>query len=290
MVVNARTDPESGLRFYTWQQKDYPSVTSIRRLIGMPFTLHQWVLSRIIDRAVEQHDTITTMLEREAKPRERKRNENVTKEVRKFLRAAATEERDLAGDRGTRAHDAIASGLVPEDCAADIRGFVFQFRDFITTTGATVLWSERQIFNLRYGYAGTADLLIQFPNGRVVILDLKTSRGIYLDHAVQIIAYAMGEFVGENDRVDAGATKQLLSATGMAILHLYETEWEYVEVKADASLFAGFVGSLAFARFLHDNDNSIDPLVVSRNKGGTLVPALAASLRVIEGEAQHGND
>ena len=31
---NARTDPNTGLRFYTWQGVEYPSVTTIRRMAG----------------------------------------------------------------------------------------------------------------------------------------------------------------------------------------------------------------------------------------------------------------
>jgi len=37
---NARTD-QSGLRFYTWQGVEYPSVTTIRRMAGLSFPLHQ---------------------------------------------------------------------------------------------------------------------------------------------------------------------------------------------------------------------------------------------------------
>lgn len=287
MTTNARTDPESGLRFYDWKGEAYPSVTSIRRLIGMPFTLHNWALSQVIDRALTDHAQIEAMLQRPALPRERKREQNVVKEVRAHLRKAATEERDLAGDRGTRAHDAIASGLMPLSADPDIRGYLYQFYDAIRELGATILLSERQVWNLTYGYAGTLDVVLQLPDGRVIVTDYKTSKGVYIDHAVQLMAYCMAEFVGENDKVDAVATKHLLSADGMAILHLSETQWEFVEITPDTTLFQGFLGSLAFARFLHMHDNKIDGLVDHRIKGGTLVPVLQASIDA-QKEAQDG--
>lgn len=295
MTVNAYTDPESGLRFYTWRGRSYPSVTSIRRLIGMPFTLHQWSLSQVIDRAIVDHDKVGEMLARPRRPRERKVAENTLKEVRQHLRAAATEERDVAGDRGTRIHDAIATGLTLDSLDPDVVGPVAQYHDAVQSLGATVLLSERQVFNLRYGYAGTIDALWHLtpfpsrpvlPGGGVCVVDYKSSKGVYLDHAVQLIAYSMGEFVGENDKVDAGATQLLQQAAGMAILHLTDTDWELIEVEADRTLFEGFVGALAFATFLHHNNNVIDSLVKARVRGGTLVPALAAGLRLIEGHKE----
>lgn len=284
MTTNARTDPETGLRFYDWQGREYPSVTSIRRLIGMPFTLHNWTLSQVIDRAVTDHELITAMLARPKRPRERVRDANVLREVRTHLRAAATEERDLAGDKGTRAHDAIALGLHPDEVDPDIFGHVVQFRDFVQTMRPTILWSERQVWNLTYGYAGTGDAMMLMPsrNGRTFMVDYKTSKGVYIDHAIQLMAYAMAEFVGENDVVDQWATNHLMNVGGMAVLHLSEHEWEWIEIRSVPRLFQGFLGSLAFAQFLHDHKNSIDPLVEHRIKGGTLVPALAKGLRLIQ--------
>jgi len=285
MTTNARTDPETGLRFYTWQGRDYPSVTSIRRLVGMPFTLHNYALGKVIDRAVDQHDKIGDMLSRPRRPRERVQRANIIKEVRKYLRQAATEERDLAGDRGTRIHDQIARNVPLAQTDPDTMGFVAQYLDFLATQKPTVLWQERQVWNLTYGYAGTGDILLLLADGRTAVVDLKSSQGVYLDHAVQLIAYSMGEFVGENDVIDPVATQQLRDAEVMAVLHLTETGWEFIELKSTNELFAGFVGSLAFARFLHDHQNSIESLVAQRTTGGTLVPILTASIN-----AQGGTD
>jgi hypothetical protein len=281
--INARTDPDSGLRFYTWEGQEYPSVTSVRRLIGMPFTLHNYALSQVIDRAIADHVLIDQMLNRPRRIRERVRDKNVLREVRKHLRAAATEERDMAGDRGTRAHEAIRLGTPPEQCDPDIFGHVVQYYDFLRTQGVRILWSEKQVWNLTYGYAGSADALFLFPDGRVIVTDFKTGKGIYIDHAVQVVAYGMGEFVGENGWVDVRATDQLARATGLGILHLSENEWEWVEVRPDPMIFQAFLGSLAFAKFLHVKNNLIDPLIVKREKGGTLVPVLAKSIRAAGG-------
>lgn len=284
MTANAATDPDTGLRYYTWQGREYPSVTSIRRIIGMPFTLHNWAMSKVIERAITDHDAITDMMNRPRRPRERVREKNIIKEIKTHLRNAATEERDAAGDRGDRAHKAIEAGLSPDGVDPDIMGHVAQFQDAVRSLGATVLWQERQVWNLTYGYAGTGDALWQLPDGRIFVVDYKTSKGVYLDHAVQLVGYAMAEFVGEHDRVDAAATALLQQADGLAILHLSDNQWEWLEVRADKRLFEGFVGALAFANFLAAHDNRIDPMIVARRTGGTLVPALARGLKLIEGQ------
>jgi len=285
--LNARTDPETGLRFYSWNGREYPSVTSIRKLVGMPYPLHWWALNRVVDRAITDHDLIGQMLTRGRRKYERKRDQNVITEVAKHLRAASTEERDAAGDRGDRAHLAIAAGLRPEQVDPDIFGHVVQFNDFMQTKGASMVWQERQIWNLTYGYAGSADALMRFPSGRLFCVDYKTSRGVYLEHAIQLVAYGMGEFVGQNGVIDRSATAHLLAADGLGILHLSESGWEWIEVTPDPDIFRAFIGALAFARFLHSKGNILDPLVAHRERGGTLVPALATSLRLHPGTANN---
>jgi hypothetical protein len=282
--INARTDPDTGLRFYNWNGQEYPSVTSIRRLMGMPYEIHAWALNKVIDRAIVDHDLVGTMLKRPKRPRERVRDKNVITEVAKHLRSAATDERDQAGDVGNAVHDAIHAGISPDDPGLtdlNVRARLWQYRDFMQTKRPTILFGERQVWNLTYGYSGSPDALMLLPNGRIVVVDFKTGGGVYLDHVIQVVAYGMGEFVGENGVVDVRATDQLLHANGLAILHLANHYWEWIEVALDPDIFRAFIGSLSFARFLHSKGNRIDPLVTLREKGGTLVPVLQASIQAV---------
>ena len=91
---NATTDPETGLRYYDWKGRKLPSSTSLRRMAGLPFRLHQWTISKVVERAVLENQILAPMLDRPASPRERVRDKNVAKEASRWLRSAATEERD----------------------------------------------------------------------------------------------------------------------------------------------------------------------------------------------------
>ena len=262
---NAYTDPNSGLRFYRWEGEPYLSVTSVRRLVGMAHNLHNWTLSKVIERALDQRDVLDSILARPAKPRERVRDANVLKEAKSFLRAAATEERDAAGDRGTRVHEAIETGLAPSELDDEARPYYEQYLAFRSQKKYESIYPEAQVFN-KLGYAGSIDDLGRM-GGDTWMLDYKTSKGVYLDHAVQIIAYAMGDLIGEDEVVNTEATDFLKGIDKMGVLHLAPDHWELIEIRPSKELFAAFVGSLTFALFLYRNDENIEGLIANTERG-----------------------
>ena len=268
---NAVTDPETGLRYYVWKGQRYPSVSSLRRMAGLSFQLHQWTISRVIDRAVGEHDILTRILERPARPRERVRDKNVQLEARRWLRSAATEERDAAAELGTAVHTAVTSGQRPMDVAEDVRPYLYQYLSWLHDSGATILAVEQQVFNITEGYAGSFDLLVSFRNGEVYVIDVKTSRGTYTDHALQIVGYSQAEFSGEDDVIDPAVTTLLASATGMALLHLTPEGWTFQRVRVTPRLYSAFRGLLNFSTFMAEN-LSIDGLIQGEAKGGVVVP------------------
>jgi len=264
--VNARTDPETGLRFYVWNGVEYPSVTSLRRMAGMPFNLHQWTLSRVIERAVTQYAVMDAMMKREKRPRERVRDKNVAKEVSRWLRSASTEERDAAAELGTAVHDAATRGLPVSMASPDVAPFLAQFYDWLRVSGAEVITVERQVWNPTVGYAGTFDLLVRLRNGEVIVVDLKTGRSTYPEHALQLCAYSLAEFVGENDVVDTVTTDLLVNASGSALLHLSETGWTWERVQLTPAMFNAFRGLLTFGQWMFANQ-SLDGLLSVKKEG-----------------------
>jgi len=103
------------------------------------------------------------------------------------------------------------------------------------------------------------------------VIDVKTSRGTYTDHALQIVGYSMAEFVGEDDVIDEPLTKLLASANGMALLHLTPEGWTFQRIKVTPKLFNAFRGLREFATFMAEHQQ-IESLVFSEAKGGVLVP------------------
>lgn len=227
-----------GIRYYTWRGQRYPSVTTIRRLAGIPHGLHQWALNQVINRVLDEAPSIAARLG-SGEPSQ-------VALVRQYLRTAATEERDKAAARGTAVHAAASEGLALTDVGPDIAPHLRQYIDWRTVSGVEVLASEFQIWNPTVGYAGSCDLLARFPDGSIWVVDLKTSKGTYGEHALQLIAYLMGEFVGADDTVDQRTTDLLHQASGMAVLHLTADHWEFHSVRPDAETWAAYRGLLAF--------------------------------------------
>ena len=123
--------------------------------------------------------------------------------------------RDSAGDRGTAIHDALEyfceTGKLPnvEVYAPEEQGYVSGLRQFIVDSGVEPFASEVMVGSLKYKFAGRFDLGAVLPNGaRVVtktypkrkdvvepieggrwLLDLKTSKGVYVTHFLQLEGY-----------------------------------------------------------------------------------------------------
>lgn len=256
---NARTDPQSGLRFYRWHGFDLPSVTTIRRMAGIPFGLHNWAIGKVVDRALDEWSELGEKL-RTGDPAD-------TALVRHRLRQAATDERDAAARLGTAVHDAAATGKALTDVPPDVAPRLRQYLDWLEKSGAEILGSEFQVWNLTVGYAGTADLLCRFPDGSIWVVDLKTGKGIYGEYALQLLAYLMAEFIGEDDTRDERLSGLLAQARGVAVLHLADDHWEFVSLRADGETWTAFRGLLAFGLWMRDHE-ARESFALGSRKGG----------------------
>lgn len=262
--ANSRTDPATGLRFYTWKGRELPSVTTVRRIAGIPHGLHQWAISQVVLRAVTEYEALTEKLNRPRRPRERVLEKNRAEEAAKWLRAAATEERDAAAALGTAVHDAAAQGLDVEAVEEAVRPRLRQFQRWLKTARPEILGTEFQVWNLTVGYAGTVDLLCRFSDGSVWLIDIKTGGGTYPEHLLQVLNYARAEFVGNDDVIDTEMTNWLNSVTGLAILHLADDHWEFKRLKPTADAWEAAKGLLRFAMWTHDHPDIGDVTVASR--------------------------
>lgn len=98
--------------------------------------------------------------------------------------------KDSAADVGTRAHAAfndIAMGKEPT-LTPDIERPVAEYRKWRERSGIRFIAGETKVASLLYGYAGSLDE-VGHDGERFVIVDYKTSKGIYDEYALQVAAY-----------------------------------------------------------------------------------------------------
>ena len=95
--------------------------------------------------------------------------------------------RDEAGDYGTRVHEALAT---QEEGAEDKYPGIKAYHEWLEEQGLEVEYREVPVYNTEYGYGGTVDA-VAFRDSAPwpVILDYKTSSGIYWETSLQIAAY-----------------------------------------------------------------------------------------------------
>lgn len=255
---NSRTD-ETGLRYYRWGDRDLPSVTTIRRLAGIPHRLHEWQITQVVNRALDDWPGIQAQLATGTP--------TGLESVRVHLRRAATDEREKAAKLGSAVHEAAAADRKLTEVGPDIAPYLRQDYDWRQQSRAEIVLAERQVWNLTVGYAGTFDRLVRFPDGSLWIVDLKTGKGTWGEHAFQLMAYLMAEFVGNDDQVDEEATALLQQVSGIAVLHLAKAKWEFYSLRPDADTWRAFRGLLAFATWMHDHAE-IEQVSLGMRKGG----------------------
>lgn len=107
--------------------------------------------------------------------------------------------RQVAADVGTVAHalceahlrgmDLDRSNIAPVVLGKAETSFL-RFLDWWDREQLTVLHSELQMVSETWQCGGTLDVLAERKDGRVVLVDLKTSKGIYDEMLIQASAYA----------------------------------------------------------------------------------------------------
>ena len=136
----------------------------------------------------------------------------------KALKGSPYAERDAAANRGTEVH-ALAERLVhgeevevPDALAGHVEGYAA----WLDAHQPVPVLTERVCWNLDYGWAGTFDLIARFPDGRLLLCDIKTSRSVYGDVAYQLAMYAACTHYLDDD----GEAQPMPQVDGTAVLHV----------------------------------------------------------------------
>lgn len=164
----------------------YRRVTTQLKGIPKPW-LGSWAAKMVAEFAVDELETVQGLVEKGKKT-----------DAIKLLKGSPWSKRDDAGDRGQAIHNAVEcyiKGLdVPEGLTEDEAQCFTWARAFLEQRPMQVLAAELTVYHPGLGYAGTLDLWAIHEDGALEILDWKTSKGIYAEHAVQQTAYRHAEF------------------------------------------------------------------------------------------------
>ena len=118
------------------------------------------------------------------------------------LKQAPYSTRDNAARRGTEVHK-LAERLIQDEeveVPDELSGHVSAYVAFLDEWEPRPVLVETPVASRKWGYAGTLDAVMDLPDGRRVIADIKTSRsGIYPETILQLAAYRFAEFYVDTD-------------------------------------------------------------------------------------------
>jgi hypothetical protein len=162
-------------------------------------------------------------------------------------------QRDSAAVRGTQVHalaDQLAAGMavhVPDALA----GHVDACLSFLNDTRVAPVVSEAPCASREHRYAGTFDMIGDFPDGRRAIFDYKTSAsGVWPETALQLAAYRWSDFY-----VDSDGAERSMAALGITCAYavwLRSDGYDLIPVETGPDVFDMFRAVTYVARRIED--------------------------------------
>lgn len=180
---------------YIFEGVTVEGVTGILKVLDKSDGLLRWAANEAVDAALEMFDSgaLSSLVETVGKDG-----------ARKALTDRSTWKRDTAAQLGTEVHrlaDLVVQGQPTPPMEVGIRERVLAYADWWQRSGWTLRLSEACVFEppsdegTVYGYGGTFDLLARDGDGRTVLADIKTGKGIYREAILQLAAYGMAKLV-----------------------------------------------------------------------------------------------
>lgn len=214
---------------YTYEGKTYPGVTSILKVIDKSDALMAWAARNTAEAALGMMSGPDPLYWPLSALLASVGPEGVTK----ALTSRSSWKRDEAAQLGTDVHTLAdlwvkgANPVIPEHAEAHVH----HYSEWWQASGWTLRTSEALLVNPTFGYGGTLDLLCRDADGRTVLADIKTGKGVYREAALQLTAYGMAEFIQTGEAITGDARVFKMPAVDRyVILHVTASGVREIEV------------------------------------------------------------
>lgn len=192
-TITQRPDFDEEKHRYTMGSKRMPGVTTILGVLDKP-ALVWWGMRvglRAAAQIVQEYDVSTFSTDPQI---DGKNDVGDWEKATKELKLTTNHVRDNAGARGNIAHAGAEEWIKTQKpfdlstASGEAKGYYQSAASFFVEVDAEWLASEVMVWSMKRWYAGTFDLLARV-NGKLVLLDLKTSKDVYDTHWLQLCAY-----------------------------------------------------------------------------------------------------
>ncbi len=180
---------------YIYGGKTYPGVTNVLKVIDKSDALMAWAARNTAEAAIalarDVDERLMSALE--------KLIETVGEDgAIKAMTSRSTWKRDEAAHLGTKVHayaDDLVNGRPIPVLEGAQKAYVEQYAKWWEAAGWTIRTTEAVVLHETHGYGGTLDLLCRDIDGKTVLADIKTGKGIYREAVLQLAAYGGAELL-----------------------------------------------------------------------------------------------
>ena len=221
-LVRPQAITRSASHQYTYRGRTYPGVTSVLKILDKSDALMAWAARQTAEAALENLDDMTRL-----------RDSVGPEGVIKALTARSSWKRDEAAQLGSDVHgyadDHVNGKPLPENLPGVIVERVKAYADWWANSGWSLRASEAMVVHTAFGYGGTLDLFARDRDGRTVLADIKTGKGVYREAVLQLAAYGMAEVIQVTDGIFA-----MPAVDRYVILHVTADGVREIEVSVGA--------------------------------------------------------
>lgn len=226
-------------RTYEWNDEVFFSVTTILKALNKP-ALPSWAAKMTAEYVANNFGFIADMIEG-----------GKIDEAIGVMKQAPWQTRDAAANLGTAVHEAVEAYLMGTPGQAD-HPHITHFEHWLEAFKPRIIETEVTVFSRTFDYAGTLDLLVELePN--IWCVDVKTGKGVYPEMALQVAAYANGEFIGRQD----GTESPMPDVTRGAVLHLRPNGYKFIPVDITDRVYRSFLHCRELFRFIEEIGPSV---------------------------------
>lgn len=214
-------------RHYSFDGKDYPSVTTILKLGTPKEWLGAWAAKVVATEAIGNRGDWARMAEQDG-----------DEAAIVALKRTPWQKRDTAAEHGTNVHETLEAIVTDQWYEESPQSDALL--EWLAGYSVKPILSEFQVVNRTDGYAGSGDLIADIGDERWLI-DLKTST--VLDHTMrlQLAAYRFAEDVFRDDEVVCSMASLGITKAGVLWVPRSGDHWQFIEVQADAGTYLNFL-------------------------------------------------
>ena len=247
-----RKDREGKPSMGLWSRQVYvPSVTTITGMVDKSGPLMGWAVKMAVEYVRERiepntrydHDYLAGVLDnaKRAHRKEKEKAGDIGKAVHDWIHKHVQHKMDQEGPL-----QGVIEPALPKPGDPAMFG-IAAFLAWESEHDIEYLESEKVLYSVQHNYVGTTDLIASV-DGVLTLIDMKTSKRVYDEFAMQLTAYA-----------EAYNEERLLPVKARLILHLPKTTGEFraFDLEREAITdkghswdeeFAAFLGARALAR------------------------------------------